>query len=70
MATTSYVRAGAAASNTQNVTNDSISAQNMPPEDYLDKQNVGVHLKEAISLMLENRPENPIMFLAEHFRNL
>ena len=42
----------------------------MPPEDYLDKQNVGVHLKEAISMLLENRPENPIQFLAEHFRNL
>lgn len=42
----------------------------MPPEDYLEKQNVGVHLKEAISMLLENRPENPIQFLAEHFRNL
>ena len=42
----------------------------MPPEDYLDKQNVGIHLKEAISTLLENRPENPIQFLAEHFRNL
>jgi len=30
---------------------------------------VGVHLKEAISLLLENRPENPIQFLADHFRN-
>ena len=42
----------------------------MPPEDYLERQNVGTHLKEAISLLLENRPENPIQFLAEHFRNL
>jgi hypothetical protein len=42
----------------------------MPPEDYLEKQNVNSHLKDAISLLLENRPENPIMFLAEHFRNL
>ena len=44
--------------------------QSMAPEDYLDKQNVGIHLKEAISTLLENRPENPIQFLAEHFRNL
>jgi hypothetical protein len=32
----------------------------MQPEDYLEKQNVGTHLKEAISLLLENRPDNPI----------
>ena len=44
--------------------------QTMQPEDYLEKQNVGTHLKEAISLLLENRPENPIQFLAEHFKNL
>ena len=50
--------------------NDPQSQQNMPPEDYLERQNVGTHLKEAISLLLENRPENPIQFLAEHFRNL
>lgn len=42
----------------------------MNPDDYLERQNVGTHLKEAISLLLENRPENPIQFLAEHFRNL
>jgi len=32
----------------------------MNPEDYLERQSVGIHLKEAISLLLENRPENPI----------
>jgi len=42
----------------------------MPSEDYLEKQQVSGYLKEAISLLLENRPENPIQFLAEHFRNL
>lgn len=42
----------------------------MPPEDYLDKQNVNFYLKEAVSLLLENRPENPILFLADHFRNI
>ena len=47
-----------------------VKEQNLQPEDYLEKQNVGSHLKEAISLMLENRPENPIQFLADHFKNL
>lgn len=31
---------------------------------------MGSHLKEVISLLLENRPENPIQFLADHFKNL
>ncbi len=31
----------------------------------LEKSNVNVYLKEAISLLLENRPENPILFLAD-----
>lgn len=46
------------------------NSQALQPEDYLEKQNVGTHLKEAISLLLENRPENPIQFLADHFKNL
>ena len=68
MAATSYARASNVQNNAMAV--DTQAQQSMPPEDYLDKQNVGVHLKEAISLLLENRPENPIQFLAEHFRNL
>jgi hypothetical protein len=43
---------------------------NTQPEEYLEKQQVAVQLKEAISLLLENRPENPIAFLAEHFKNM
>jgi len=27
-------------------------------------------LKDAVSLLLENRPQNPILFMAEHFRNM
>jgi len=48
----------------------------MQPEDYLgniyilnyyplERANVNVYLREAISLLLENRPENPILFLAD-----
>lgn len=48
----------------------------MAPEDYLgklnlswpvvlEKSNVSALLKEVTSLMLENRPENPILFLAD-----
>ena len=31
---------------------------------------MNVYLRDAISLLLENRPENPILFLADHFRNI
>jgi len=43
---------------------------NMQPEDYLEKQNVNGMLRDAVSLLLENRPANPILFMAEHFRNI
>ena len=36
----------------------------------MEKSNVNNHVKEAVSLLLENRPENPILFLADHFKNL
>ena len=58
MASSSYARGGNAG-NSQLVS-DLQSQQNMLPEDYLERQNVNTHLKEAISLLLENRPENPI----------
>jgi hypothetical protein len=45
-----------------------LNAQN--PEDYLEKQQVGTYLKDAISFLLENRPENPIQFLADHFKSI
>lgn len=32
---------------------------------YLERANVNLYLREAISLLLENRPENPILFLAD-----
>jgi hypothetical protein len=57
--------AGGAAGNT-----DQTSVQNMNPEDYLERANVNIYLRDAISLLLENRPENPILFLADHFRNM
>ena len=45
--------------------NDASGTNTVPPEDYLDKQNVNVLLKDAVSLLLENRPANPILFMAE-----
>jgi len=50
--------------------NETNFINNIPPEDYLDKQNVNGLLKEAVTLLLENRPANPILFMAEHFRNM
>ena len=31
----------------------------------IERANVNMYLREAISLLLENRPENPILFLAD-----
>jgi len=50
--------------------NDSNATNTIAPEDYLDKQNVNNLLRDAVSLLLENRPANPILFMAEHFRNI
>jgi len=53
-----------------NAQNDSNYVNNIQPEDYLEKQNVNGLLRDAVSLLLENRPSNPILFMAEHFRRL
>jgi Ca2+-binding EF-hand superfamily protein len=41
----------------------------MSAEDYLDKVNMKTTLNDAVNLLLENRPENPLLFLYEHFKN-
>ena len=41
----------------------------MSAEDYLDKVNLKCALNDAINLLLENWPENPVLFLYEHFKN-
>lgn len=45
--------------------NDASGANVVAPEDYLEKQNVNNLLKDAVSTLLENRPANPILFMAE-----
>lgn len=45
--------------------NDTSGGNTVAPEDYLEKQNVNVLLRDAVSLLLENRPANPILFMAE-----
>ena len=35
-----------------------------------EKQNVNNLLRDAVALLLENRPQNPILFMAEHFRTI
>ena len=64
----------------QNNNNNDASQSTVSPEDYLgkqppdlttlEKQNVNVLLRDAVSLLLENRPANPILFMAEHFKNI
>ena len=52
-----------------NTNTDDNSLANMRPEDYLEKQNIRKDLADAINLILENRPENPIHFLYDYFSN-
>ncbi|CAI2380380.1 unnamed protein product [Moneuplotes crassus] len=37
------------------------------PEEYLENQNIRKELAEAINLVLENRPENPLFFIYNYF---
>jgi len=38
-------------------------------EEYLEKYGVNVYLKDCMTLMLENRPEKPLEFIADYFNN-
>ena len=49
--------------------NDENSLVNMKPEDYLEKQNLKKDLADAVNLMLEHRPANPIHFIYDYFSN-
>ena len=40
------------------------------PEEHLDRLGVTAYLKDAITLLLENRPHKPIEFLADYFKNV
>ncbi|XP_070570090.1 tubulin polyglutamylase complex subunit 1-like [Ptychodera flava] len=35
--------------------------------EFLERTNVGTQLRDALSKMIENRPEDPVLFLAEYF---
>jgi hypothetical protein len=49
---------------------DGSSAKSISDEEYLDRFGVNAHLKEIVTLLLENRPSAPIDFTAEYFRNV
>ena len=34
-------------------------------ETYLERSGVGLYIQDALTVMLENRPEQPLMFLME-----
>lgn len=38
--------------------------------EYLDKHGVTTYLKDVVTLLLENRPEDPMEFMADYFRNV
>ena len=52
-----------------NVQNENETLINMKPEDYLEKQNIRKDLADAINLVLENRPDNPLHFIYDYFNN-
>lgn len=52
-----------------NAASEDNALMNMKPEDYLEKQNIRKDLADAINLVLENRPENPIHFIYDYFSN-
>ncbi|EQC25379.1 hypothetical protein SDRG_16741 [Saprolegnia diclina VS20] len=42
----------------------------MTSDDYLQRTQATLLLEEAITLLLENRPEQPLVYLAKHFKML
>jgi hypothetical protein len=42
----------------------------MAPDEYLDKTGVTTVLKDMMTLLLENRPEDPIRFIADYLKNV
>ena len=47
----------------------SVDPESLTPEDYLDRFGITAYLQEVLSLVLENRPQAPVEFVAEYFRN-
>jgi hypothetical protein len=43
---------------------------NQSPEDYLDKTGVTTILKDMMTLLLENRPDDPIRFIADYLKHV
>ena len=39
-------------------------------EEYLDRYGVTAYMKDAITLLLENRPSSPIAFISKYFRSV
>ena len=39
-------------------------------QEYLDKFNVTAYLKDVITLLLENRPSQPVVFISDYFKNV
>eukprot|EP00761_Pharyngomonas_kirbyi_P010524 gb/GECH01010544.1/.p1 GENE.gb/GECH01010544.1/~~gb/GECH01010544.1/.p1 ORF type:complete len:296 (+),score=38.75 gb/GECH01010544.1/:1-888(+) len=46
------------------------SCQDMSEDMYLNKYGIDAYLKDVTTLMLENRPEDPIHFMADYFYNV
>lgn len=40
----------------------------LPPEEYLEKTGVSNTLKDLVTALLENRPQNPIQFISEYLK--
>eukprot|EP00755_Sulcionema_specki_P014877 Sspe_Gene.57863::Locus_31750_Transcript_1_1_Confidence_1.000_Length_924::g.57863::m.57863 len=44
--------------------------QKLTSQEYLDKYSVTAYLKDVVTLLLENRPDSPVEFIADYFRNV
>eukprot|EP00756_Hemistasia_phaeocysticola_P059849 Hpha_TRINITY_DN36839_c0_g1::TRINITY_DN36839_c0_g1_i1::g.139788::m.139788 len=42
----------------------------LTPQEYLDRFSVTAYLKDVSTLLLENRPDEPLSFIADYFRNV
>eukprot|EP01062_Namystynia_karyoxenos_P027980 TRINITY_DN21299_c2_g1_i1.p1 TRINITY_DN21299_c2_g1~~TRINITY_DN21299_c2_g1_i1.p1 ORF type:complete len:339 (+),score=119.24 TRINITY_DN21299_c2_g1_i1:94-1017(+) len=42
----------------------------LTPQEYLDRFSVTAYLKDVSTLLLENRPDEPLAFIADYFKNV
>ena len=55
---------------TPGIVNRTFGMQNLEGLEYLDRYGVTAYMKDVVTLLLENRPSQPIAFISKYFRTV